>query len=79
MNRKQEIRDKMRRNAVFYCISIDEELKLTIPVFGGSGPTHGVITLYRDSIEELIKSIDNYTYREKKYGSPFGNQTCEWS
>ena len=79
MNKKQEIVDKMKRNEKFYCISIDKNNKLSSPVFGGKGPTFGVVTIYRDSIEELLESIDNYIYKEKKYGSPFGNQTCEWS
>jgi len=79
MNRIQEIKDKMREVESFYCISIDQELKLTTPVFGGSGPTHGVVTLYRDSIEELVEDISNYSYKESKYGSPYGNQTCKWN
>jgi len=79
MNRKQEIRDKMRRSDSFYCISIDQELKLTIPVFGEVGPTNGVVTLYRNSIGELIEDVNNYTYKESNYGSPYGNQTCKWS
>ncbi len=79
MNKKQEIVDKMKRNEEFYCISIDKNNKLSSPVFGGKGPTFGVVTIYRDSIEELLESIDNYIYKEKKYGSPFGNQTCEWN
>ena len=79
MNRKQEIKDKMREVESFYCISIDQELKLTIPVFGETGPTHGVVTLYRDSIEELVEDISNYSYKASKYGSPYGNQTCKWN
>ena len=32
-----------------------------------------------NSIEELLEDIDNYIYKEKQYGSPYGNQTCDWS
>ena len=79
MNRKQEIKDKMREVECFYCISIDPSGKLTAPIFGGSGPTHGVVTVYRDSMQELIEDVNNYSYKEVIYGSPYGNQTCKWN
>jgi hypothetical protein len=80
MNKKQEIKDKMIINEGFCCISIDPSGKITSPVFGGSGPTHGVVTIYRDSVEELLQEIDVMSMHiKKRFGSPYGNQTCEWS
>ena len=80
MNRKQEIENKMKTDEGFCCISIDPSGKITSPVFGGSGPTHGVVTIYRDSVEELLQEIDVMSMHiKKKFGSPYGNQTCEWS
>ena len=79
MTKRKEIEDKMRINSNYYCISVDTNGKLTTPVFGGSGPTYGVVTIYRDSVEELLEEINNYSYKDVRYGSPYGNQTCEWS
>mgnify|MGYP003677549933 FL=1 len=79
MNKKQEIKNKMKEVESFCCISIDRNGKLSSPIFGGSGPTHGVVTIYRDSIEELLEEITNYSYEKVRYGSPYGDQTCEWS
>jgi len=77
MNRKQEIKNKMKKG--FCCISVDQNGNLTSPVFGGSGPTDS-ITIYRDSVEELLQEIDVMSMHiKKKFGSPYGNQTCEWS
>tara|TARA_R110000824_G_scaffold372402_1_gene562550 strand:- start:914 stop:1162 length:249 start_codon:yes stop_codon:yes gene_type:complete len=78
-NKIQEIKDKMREVESFCCISIDPSGKLSIPKFGETGPTNGIVTLYRDSIEDLIETINNYTYVKVIYGSPYGNQTCEWN
>ena len=79
MNRKQEIKDKMKTNEGFCCISVNENGELTSPVFGGSGPTN-TVTIYRDSVEELLQEIDVMSMHiKKKFGSPYGNQTCEWS
>ena len=79
MNRKQEIKDKMKTNEGFCCISVNENGELTSPVFGGSGPTN-TVTIYRDSVEELLQEIDVMSMHiKKRYGSPYGNQTCEWS
>ena len=80
MNKIQEIKDKMIKNEGFCCISVDRDGKLTSPIFGGYGPTHGVVTIYRDSVEELLQEIDVMSMHiKKRYGSPYGNQTCEWS
>ena len=47
MNRKQEIKNKMKKSGGFCCIS---------------------------------EEIDNMSsYIKQKYGSPYGNQTCDWS
>ena len=79
MNRKQEITNKMIKNEGFCCISVNENGELTSPVFGGSGPTN-TVTIYRDSVEELLQEIDVMSMHiKKKFGSPYGNQTCEWS
>ena len=79
MNRKQEIKNKMIKEGNFCCISVDQNGNLTSPVFGGSGPTNS-ITIYRDSVEELLQEIDVMSIHiKKKFGSPYGNQTCEWS
>ena len=79
MNRKQEITNKMITNEGFCCISVDRDGKLTSPIFGGSGPTD-TVTIYRDSVEELLQEIDVMSMHiKKRYGSPYGNQTCEWS
>lgn len=81
MNRKQEIKDKMIINEGFCCISVDRNGKLSSPIFGTAynGPTEEV-TIYRDSIEDLLKEIDNMSNHIKRiYGSPYGNQTCDWS
>jgi hypothetical protein len=79
MNRKQEIKNKMKKDGGFCCISVDQNGNLTSPVFGGSGPTDS-ITIYRDSVEELLQEIDVMSMHiKKKFGSPYGNQTCEWS
>ena len=79
MNRKQEIKNKMKKEGNFCCISVAQNGNLTSPVFGGSGPTDS-ITIYRDSVEELLQEIDVMSMHiKKKFGSPYGNQTCEWS
>jgi len=79
MTKRQEIKDKMREVESFCCISIAPNGRLSSPIFGGSGPTHGVVTIYRDSIEELLEEITNYSYKKVRYGSPYGNQTSEWN
>jgi len=53
----KEIRNKIKRSGEFYCISIDKNNKLSSPMFGGEGPTFGIVTIYRDSIEELLNKI----------------------
>jgi hypothetical protein len=79
MNRKQEIKNKMKKSGSFCCISVDQNGNLTSPVFGGSGPTE-TVTIYRDSVEELLQEIDIMSMHiKRKYGSPYGNQTCNWS
>ena len=81
MNKKQEIKDKMIINEGFCCISVDRNGKLSSPIFGTAygGPTEAV-TVYKDSIEDLLEEIDNMSeYFKQKYGSPYGNQTCNWS
>tara|TARA_R110000822_G_scaffold262253_3_gene386647 strand:+ start:190 stop:432 length:243 start_codon:yes stop_codon:yes gene_type:complete len=80
MNKKQEIKDKMKKSqGGACCISVDQNGKLTSPIFGGSGPTDSV-TIYRDSVEELLQEIDVMSMHiKKRFGSPYGNQTCEWS
>ena len=81
MNRKQEIKDKMKTSGGLWCISVDRNGKLSSPKLGTAygGPTEE-ITIYKDSVEDLLKEIDNMSNHIKKiYGSPYGNQTCEWS
>ena len=81
MNRKQEIKNKMRKSEGFCCISIDKNNNLSSPIFGTpyGGPTEKV-TIYKDSVEDLLEEIDNMSeYFKEKYGSPYGNQTCNWS
>ena len=80
MTKKQEIKDKMKTSGGFCCISVDRNGNLSSPVLGGHGPTHGVVTIYRDSVEDLLEEIDNMSvYIKKRFGSPYGNQTCEWN
>ena len=79
MNKKQEIKNKMKKSGNFCCISVDRDGNLTSPVFGGSGPTE-TVTIYRNSVEELLQEIDVMSMHiKRKFGSPYGNQTCEWS
>ena len=81
MNRKQEIKEKMKKSGGFCCISVDKDGNLSSPIFGTAygGPTEAV-TIYKDSIEDLLEEIDNMSgYLKQKYGSPYGNQTCEWN
>ncbi|MCP4969703.1 MAG: hypothetical protein GY932_03785 [Arcobacter sp.] len=82
MNRKQEIKNKMNKSpGGLCCISVDKDGNLTSPVFGipYGGPTE-TITIYRNSVEELLQEIDRMsTHIKRKYGSPYGNQTCDWS
>ena len=79
MTKKQEIKDKMVTEEGFCCISVDQNGKLSSPIFGGSGPTD-TVTIYRDSVKELLQEIDVMSiYIKRKYGSPYGNQTCNWS
>ena len=79
MNKKQEIKNKMKKSGNFCCISVDRDGNLTSPVFGGSGPTV-TVTIYRNSVEELLQEIDVMSMHiKRKFGSPYGNQTCEWS
>ena len=79
MNKKQEIKNKMKKSGNFCCISVDRDGNLTSPVFGGSGPTE-TVTIYRNSVEELLQEIDVMSMHiKRKYGSPYGNQTCNWS
>ena len=78
-NKIQEIKDKVKLDGGFYCISVDQNGNLTSPVFGESGPTDS-ITIYRNSVEELLEEIDTMSNHIKRiYGSPYGNQTCEWN
>ena len=62
----------MKRNEKFYCISIDKNNKLSSPVFGGKGPTFGVVTIYRDSIEELDKIAATEELTELQKEAIFG-------
>ena len=81
MNKKQEIISKMKEKNGFCIISIDEYGKLSSPKIGipYGGPTKE-ITIYRNSVEELLIEIDNMSDRIKeRYGSPYGNATCKWS
>ena len=81
MNRKQEIKNKMKKSGGFCCISVDKNGNLSSPIFGTAygGPTEAV-TIYKDSIEDLLEEIDNMSNHIKRiYGSPYGNQTCEWN
>jgi len=81
MNRKQEIKNKMKKSGGFCCITIDRNGNLSSPIFGTAygGPTEAV-TIYKDSIEDLLEEIDTMSNHIKRiYGSPYGNQTCEWS
>ena len=79
MTTKQEIKNKMKKEGNFCCISVDQNGKLSSPIFGGSGPTE-TVTIYRDSVEELLQEIDVMSMHiKRKYGSPYGNQTCNWS
>ena len=81
MNRKQEIKNKMKKSGGFCCISIDKNSNLSSPIFGTAygGPTEAV-TIYKDSIEDLLEELDNMSNHIKRiYGSPYGNQTCEWN
>ncbi len=80
MTKKQEIKNKMNKSpGGLCCISVDRNGVLSSPVFGDSGPTD-TVTIYRDSVEDLLKEIDVMSmHLKKRYGSPYGNQTCNWS
>ena len=81
MNKKEEIKNKMKKSGNMCCISVDRNGNLSSPKFGTAygGPTEEV-TIYRDSVEDLLKEIDNMSNHIKKiYGSPYGNQTCNWN
>jgi len=78
-NIKQEIINKVKEDGVYLTVSIDRAGNILTPSNKLNYLGSGVITIYRETLEEIIEEVNNNQCYDKKYGSPYGNETCKFS
>ncbi|MCP4971148.1 MAG: hypothetical protein GY932_11190 [Arcobacter sp.] len=78
-NIKQEIINKVKEDGVYLTVSIDRAGNILTPSNKLNYLGSGVITIYRETLEEIIEEVNNNQCYDKKYGSPYGNKTCKFS
>jgi len=76
---KREIIEKTKADGIYLTISIDRAGNILIPSNKLNYLGSGIITIYRETLEELIEEVNNNQCYDKEYGSPYGNRTCEFS
>ncbi len=76
---KQEIINKVKEDGIFLTVSIDRAGNILTPNNKLNYLGSGVITIYRETLEEIIEEVNNNQCYDKKYGSPYGNETCKFS
>jgi len=76
---KQEIINKVKEDGIFLTVSIDRAGNILTPSNKLNYLGSGVITIYRETLEEIIEEVNNNQCYDKKYGSPYGNTTCKFS
>jgi len=76
---RREIIEKTKANGMYLTISIDRVGNILIPSDKSNYLGSGVITIYRETLEEIIEEVNNNQCYDKKYGSPYGNETCKFS
>lgn len=78
MLRIEEIQSKLIKDGKYLKISIDRDGSLYTPDSKLDYLGSGILTIYRETIEELIKECNNCEITEY-YGSPYGNKTCKFN
>lgn len=76
---KQEIINKVKEDGIYLTVSIDRAGNILTPSNKLNYLGSGVITIYRETLEEIIEEVNNNQCYDKKYGSPYGNKTCKFS
>ncbi len=78
-NIKQEIINKVKEDGVYLTVSIDRAGNILTPSNKLNYLGSGVITIYRETLEEIIEEVNINQCYDKKYGSPYGNKACKFS
>tara|TARA_R110002020_G_scaffold27115_4_gene87319 strand:- start:1084 stop:1335 length:252 start_codon:yes stop_codon:yes gene_type:complete len=83
MQRIEEIKSKLIKDGNYLKISIDRDGSLYTPDSKLDYLGSGILTIYEETIEELIEEckLNNVYFRTlyKEYGSPYGNKTCKFN
>jgi len=79
MQRIEEIKSKLIKDGKYLKISIDRDGSLYTPDSKLDYLGSGILTIYEETIEELIKECKLNNIYFKEYGSPYGNRTCKFN
>lgn len=73
----KEIKDKMKKDGKYFKISIDMNGNIFSP--DEANQFNGLITIYRETITELMSEIKETMNEFNNYGSPYGFRSCKFN